>query len=84
MSRYTTRICDRCRSPITDLPGSILKAEAGDVAKAMGEPYLDLCSTCSGLFLDWLRSGRQTHQDGAGEAIRDTAIASMELSGASV
>jgi hypothetical protein len=53
-----TRVCNKCTAVITDNPGSILEAKYGDVAKALEEPWIDLCPTCSAMFLDWLRVGR--------------------------
>lgn len=77
MSRTVSRTCDRCRGLLVD-PGSIMEVTSGDLRRHLSEP-LDLCSDCGPLFLDWLRSGHQTHQDGPGEALADTAVASMSL-----
>jgi hypothetical protein len=53
-----------------------LGVEAGEVAKAMSEPFIDLFHACSDRFPDWLRGGKphQTHQNGAGEAPADMAV----------
>ena len=36
------------------------KVKAGDLVRDLRES-LSLCSDCSGLFIDWLRSGNPTH-----------------------
>jgi hypothetical protein len=57
-SRQTTRICDRCRGVCVE-QSSVVKIEAGDLARQLPTEPLDLCEDCSGLFLSWLRSGHQ-------------------------
>jgi hypothetical protein len=81
MSREVKRICDRCGHFITDQPGSILEAKAGDLAKTPPDAWVDLCHECSGLFLDWLKAGRanQANHDGIGGALADRAVARMAL-----
>jgi len=76
MSRVTQRFCDRCGACVTDRPGSIVEVKAGDLVDRIGET-VDLCPVCSDGFTSWLRSARQAHQDGPGEAIAATAVASM-------
>jgi hypothetical protein len=81
--KMTTTHCDRCGSNIIER-GWTLEVKAGSIRTRFPEP-LDLCSDCGSLFGDWLRSGKphHTHQDAAGEALSDTAVASMELVGGS-
>jgi hypothetical protein len=59
----------------------VLELSAGELRQQLSEPA-DLCSDCSALFLDWLRAGHETPQDGAGEALADTVVASTALTGA--
>jgi hypothetical protein len=61
----------------------VLELSAGELRRQLNEPK-DLCSDYLALFLDWLRAGHETHQDGDGEALADTAVASKELIGGSV
>jgi hypothetical protein len=73
MSRITTIHCSRCGATI--LAGhSILAVKAGDLANRIEEPYFDLCAGCVDRFLDWLRSGRQNGQLGAGATGRLAAL----------
>jgi hypothetical protein len=81
--KTVTRIRDRCGSVLIECHGSILEIKAGLLARRFSEP-LDLCTDCGSLFANWLRSGRQTRQNGPGEALADTAVASMALTGPSV
>jgi hypothetical protein len=57
--RYLTRICARCRGCLVE-EGSVLKPVAGDLVHELPEA-VPLCSDCSGLFRDWLKSGDPTH-----------------------
>ena len=40
--------------------------KAGELAKRHDEPWIDLCGPCAYRFEDWLRSGKQTPQNGLG------------------
>jgi hypothetical protein len=66
MSRKTIRICDRCGETIEN-GGSILKAEAGELRKPLGEE-LDLCTRCGDRFLEFMQGERIVRQGPPGEA----------------
>jgi hypothetical protein len=51
--RHTTIRCDRCSTPISG-GHSIVEVKAGDLVKQLDQP-IDLCSTFSGQFLDFLK-----------------------------
>jgi hypothetical protein len=62
MSRTVTRICDRCKGCCVE-QGSVIEVKAGDLTKQVTET-LDLCTDCSALFADFLRSGYQAAHAG--------------------
>jgi hypothetical protein len=71
--REVKRFCDPSGLVMVDQPGSILEANAGDLPKQTDEPWIDLCSPWSSLFLDWIRSYKSHHanHDGIGQALAD-------------
>jgi hypothetical protein len=58
--------------------GSIIEVSAGELRQQMGG-QLDLCSGCGRLYRDWVSSGHQANHERIGQALADTAVASMAL-----
>jgi hypothetical protein len=60
MSRTVTRICDRCKGCWVE-QGSVIEVKGGELTRQLPET-LDLCTDCSALFADFLKSGHPTRQ----------------------
>jgi hypothetical protein len=59
-----------------------VEVKAGELVRRLSES-LYLCHSCADLLVSFVQSGKphQTHQDAAGEALADMAVASIELTG---
>ena len=78
--RTTTVQCSRCGS--TCLGGhSILRIEAGELAKRRDEPWIELCASCADRFEDWLRSAQEAVHTGVGSVSGGSGEESSVLAG---
>ena len=71
----------RCRSATVDLPQPIWRLSAG-AGWSFHTQRVTLCDDLGHAFEAWLLRPHRTHQDGLGEALIATAVASMDLVGA--
>jgi hypothetical protein len=74
VSRHTTIHCDRCGS-CNIVASSVveLKVFAGDLRRHL-PGQVDLCSDCGTALVNFIRNGRQTHQDAPGRARRTASV----------
>jgi hypothetical protein len=65
--RHVKIVCDRCGAIVLD-QGSMIELTAGHLRHRLPKA-LDLCSTCTGLFADFIKSGHQASHVAPGTGI---------------